>query len=32
MERTADYAETSSTSITFVTGLAAGDEVSVIIR
>lgn len=32
LERTADYTETSSTSITFTAGLAAGDEVSVVIR
>lgn len=32
LEKTADYAETSPTSITFTAGLAAGDEVSVVIR
>ena len=32
LQRTADYAETSSTSLTFVSGLSAGDEVTVLIR
>jgi hypothetical protein len=32
LEKTLDYTETSSTSITFVTGLSAGDEVTILIR
>ena len=32
LQKTADYTETSSTSITFVSGLSAGDEVTVLIR
>jgi hypothetical protein len=32
LRKTADYAETSSTSITFTFGLAAGDEVTVLIN
>jgi hypothetical protein len=32
LQVTADYAETSSTSFTFTSGLSAGDEVTVLIR
>ena len=32
MQLTSDYTETSSTSLTFTSGLTAGDEVTVIIR
>jgi hypothetical protein len=32
MQKTADYTETSSTSLTFTSGLSAGDEVTVLIR
>lgn len=32
LQKTADYTETSSTSITFTSGLSAGDEVTVLIR
>lgn len=32
LQKTADYTETSSTSITFTSGLAAGDEVTVLVR
>ena len=32
LQKTADYAETSSTSFTFTSGLSAGDEVTVLIR
>lgn len=32
LQKTADYTETSSTSLTFTSGLSAGDEVTVLIR